>query len=87
VRRGFARRRTAWYNSSTVAAFTLEFSMCIALHCGDATHRAALCRAGSGVKEPLLISFECVTHRQQRYSKRRMQDISKILQVTFVVLY
>ena len=33
-----------WYGLA-VAAFTLEFSICIALHCGDVRCREALCRA------------------------------------------
>jgi len=44
-----AQRSTAWYGSA-VAAFILGFSICIALHCGD-----ALRSAGSNVKEPLAI--------------------------------
>jgi len=44
VRHVPAQRRTSWYGLA-VAAFTLEFSICIALHCGDARHRNAPCRA------------------------------------------
>ena len=64
VRCGALQHRTAWYGSA-VATFTLEFSIFIALHCGDAwsctaprgARRDARCRGGSGMKE---LSFFCV---------------------------
>ena len=50
-RRAVPSVATAWY-SAAVAAFTLEFSICIALQYGSERHRDAPCRAGAGVKVP-----------------------------------
>ena len=52
-------RRAAWYGPA-VTAFTSEFSIRIALYCGDARRRHAPCSAGSGVKEPS-VSFTAET--------------------------